>query len=119
MIELNAGAGTVVAADVRTAFASVDESLLNQARMTVSVLEATQGADIPAGQKQKLLRSLSDSMAAMVEGRSSICAALGEMLKIKQHSNLSPVSYGCPIGWEDLKASAAPAAMPVVEKTLA
>ncbi|GAA4024858.1 hypothetical protein GCM10022280_27180 [Sphingomonas swuensis] len=119
MIELKPGAGMVVVADVRSAFASVDDALLSQARMIVSVLEATQNANIPAGQSQRLLRSMTDGMSSTVEGRAKICSALGEMLEIKKNSNLAPVGYGCPVGWEDLKASAEPVERKAPAKTLA
>lgn len=106
MIELKPGAGLVVTGDVRNAFASVDDALLNNARMYVSVLEAAQGANIPVQQTQKLLASLTRGMALVVDGRAEIVGALKEMIAIKDRSNLAPVSYGCPVGWEELKAAA-------------
>lgn len=106
MIELKTGAGLVVAGDVRNAFAAVDDALLNQARMYVSILEATKNANIPAGQTQRLLKSLTGSISQVVDGRAQAVDALKQMIDIKEHSNLAPVSYGCPIGWDDLKACA-------------
>ena len=100
MIELKNGAGIVVAGDVQNAFSAVDDALLNTARMCASVIEATQGANIPAQQTQRLLRSITASMTAVVDGRDEIVTALKQMIAIKDHSNLAPVSYGCPVGWE-------------------
>jgi len=99
MIELKEGAGLVVAGEIRNAFSAVDDALLNSARMCVSVIEATQGANIPAQQTQVLLQSITASMTAVVDGRDNIVSALKQMLAIKEHSNLAPVSYGCPDGW--------------------
>lgn len=99
MIELKTGAGLVVAGDVRNAFDAVDDALLNSARMCVSVLEATKGTNIPAQQTQQLLRSITASMTAVVDGRDQIVTALKQMIAIKGHSNLAPVNYGCPDGW--------------------
>lgn len=100
MIDLKPGAGLVVAGDVQNAFASVDDAILNGARMCVSVIEATQGANVPAVQTQKLLRSITNGLSQVVSGREEIVEALKQMIAIKDHSNLAPVSYGCPIGWE-------------------
>ena len=99
MIELKQGAGLVVAGEIRNAFSAVDDALLNSARMCVSVIEATQGANIPAQQTQRLLRSITASMTAVVDGRDEIVTALKQMLEIKGQSNLAPVDYGCPDGW--------------------
>ena len=106
VIELKAGAGLVVAGDIRNAFSAVDDALLNSARMCVSVIEATQGANIPAQQTQQLLRSITASMAAVVDGRDEIVTALKHMIAIKDHSNLAPVNYGCPAGWVTGKVAA-------------
>ncbi len=99
MIELKPGAGLVVAGEIRNAFNAVDDALLNSARMCVSVIEATQGTNIPALQTQQLLRSITASMTAVVDGRDEIVTALKQMLAIKGQSNLAPVNYGCPDGW--------------------
>ncbi|WP_300973146.1 hypothetical protein [Sphingomonas sp. LHG3406-1] len=100
MIELKPGAGLVVAGDVRSAFDTVDDALLNGARMVVSVLEATQSANMPAAQKQRLLNNLTAGINGVLDGRGHLVSALKDMLEIKAQSNLAPVSYGCPEGWK-------------------
>jgi hypothetical protein len=105
MIELKQGAGLVVAGDVQNAFSAVDDAILNSARMCVSVIEATQGANVPAQQTQILLRAITAGMSAVVEGRAEIVNALKQMISIKDQSNLAPVSYGCPDGWSTSAAS--------------
>lgn len=89
----------MVAGEIRNAFNAVDDALLNSARMCVSVIEATQGTNIPAQQTQQLLQSITASMTAVVNGRDEIVTALKQMLVIKGQSNLAPVDYGCPDGW--------------------
>jgi hypothetical protein len=108
MIELKNGAGLVVAADVQNAFATLDDALLSEARMMVSVLEATEKASICAGQKQRLLSSLGAGMAATLDGRGHVVSALKELLDIKSQSNLAPVNYGCPGGWVTAEGETAP-----------
>jgi hypothetical protein len=117
MIELKQGAGLVVAGEIRNAFSAVDDALLNSARMCVSVIEATQGANIPAQQTQQLLKSITASMSAVVEGRDEIVTALKQMLAIKSQSNLAPVNYGCPDGW--VTGSSTPATVPLGEQVSA
>lgn len=102
MVELKHGAGLVVAGEIKDTFKSVDEAILSGARMCASVIEATQGTDIPAVQTQKLLRSITDGLSRVVDGRSEMVDALRQMIAIKDHSSLAPISYGCPIGWEEL-----------------
>ena len=102
MAEISKGAGVVVAEDVRATVAAFDGALLNGARMCVSVLEATQGAGVPVAQTQKLLRSISTGLSAVVDGRGEIVAAVRQMTVIKSRSNLAEVSYGCPDGWDSV-----------------
>ncbi len=71
--------------------------------MCVSVLEASQGTNIPAQQTQHLLRSITSGMSAVVDGRDQILTALKHLLVIKDQSNLAPVNFGCPDGWETAK----------------
>jgi len=99
MIELKEGAGLVVVGDVRNAVAAVDEALLNGARLCASVIEASQGANIPVQQSQVLLQAISQGMNRVVEGRSEFVIAIKQMAAIKGQSNLAPVDYGCPDGW--------------------
>lgn len=111
MIELSRGAGQVVAADVRTTVAAFDGALLSGARMCVSVLEATQGANVPIAQTQRLLKSISSGMQSVVDGREEIVRAVRSMTAIQGRSNLAEESYGCPDGWEQLAAGSPEVAM--------
>lgn len=99
MIELQQGAGLVVAGEVQDTLAAVDGAILSSARMCASVIEASKGANIPAAETQKLLQSITASMSTVVEGRAEMVTALKQMIAIKDRSNLAPVSYGCPDGW--------------------
>lgn len=107
MIELKPGAGLVVAGDVRNTFAAFDDALLNGARMCMSVIEATQGTNVPVGQSQLLLRAITNGLNSVVEGRAEIVGALKQMIAIKDQSNLAAVSYGCPDGWDALTTATA------------
>jgi hypothetical protein len=86
---------------------SVDDALLSGARMCVSVLEAAHGSKVPAAQSQKVLRSITAGLNAVVEGRGEIVSAVRQLSAIKSRSNFAPEAYGCPEGWEDLKTTSA------------
>lgn len=105
MIELKEGAGLVVAGDVQSTVAAVDDALLQSARMCASVIEATRGARIPVQETQQLLRAISQSLNLVLDGRGELVTAIRQMNNIKGHSNLAPVNYGCPDGWNTAIAS--------------
>ncbi|WP_070153094.1 hypothetical protein [Sphingobium phenoxybenzoativorans] len=88
-------AGHTVAADVRNVFSGIDGALLNTARLTVSLLEASEGADLSAAKGQKVLESVAAGFNKVVEGRKEIMTAHRALTVIKGESNLSVVDYGC------------------------
>ena len=99
MINFQEGAGTVVAADVQGTVASVDDALLNGARMWVSVLEAFKGAKVLAAQSQKLFETLTAGLTSVVTGRKDMVAVIRQLTVIQGQSNLAVEAYGCPEGW--------------------
>ena len=106
MLNFRPGAGAVVAADTKNTVAAVDDALLNSVRMYASIIEAAQGSNLPAAQSQRVLKSMTSGLAAVVEGRGEIVSAIRQMTVIKGRSNFAPVDFGCPEGWDDLSASA-------------
>lgn len=110
MLNFRAGAGAVVAADTKNAVAAVDDALLNSARLIASVIEATQGSNLPVSESQKLLSSMTCGLQAVLDGRGNMVSAIRQMTNIKGRSNFAPVDFGCPGGWEaaaSLNATAA------------
>lgn len=99
MIILREGAGLVVAHDVQTTIAAVDDALLTSARMCASVIEAMHGSNLPVAQSQQLLTAVTSGMASVLDGRAQMVEAIRRMHAIKGRSNLAPVDYGCPDGW--------------------
>lgn len=96
MIEFRHGGGAVVAADARSAMTSVDEALLNGARMCASFLEASQGSSLPASHSQRVIRSITAGMNSVVEARASMVTAIRELRVIQGRSNFAEEAYGCP-----------------------
>jgi hypothetical protein len=100
MLNFRPGGGAIVAADTKNAVAAVDDALLNGVRMYASIIEATQGSNLPVAQSQKLLKSLTAGLQSVVEGRGEFVAAIRQMAVIKSASNFAPENFGCPEGWE-------------------
>jgi hypothetical protein len=106
MLNFRPGAGAIVAADSQNTVAAVDDALLNGVRMCASIIEATQGSNLPATQSQKLLRSMTAGLQSVVEGRGEIVATIRQLAAIKCQSNFAPEDFGCPEGWEPTGAAA-------------
>jgi hypothetical protein len=104
MLNFRPGAGPVVATDTKNAVAAVDDALLNSARLIASVIEATQGSNLPVVESQKLLSSMTSGLQAVLNGRGDIVAAIRQMTHIKGRSNFAPLDYGCPGGWDAVSA---------------
>lgn len=102
MLKFRPGAGAIVAADSQNTLAAVDDALLTGVKMYASVIEATQGSNLPAAQSQELLVSLTGGIQSVVQGRGEIVSAVRHMAAIKARSNFAPENFGCPAGWEEL-----------------
>jgi hypothetical protein len=110
MLTFRPGAGPVVAADTKNAVAAVDDALLNSARLFASIIEATQGSNLPVTESQKLLASMTSGLKAVLDGRGDMVAAIRQMTDIKGRSNFAPLDFGCPGGWnESASAEVTPA----------
>ncbi len=105
MLEFRPGAGAVVAADTRNTVAAVDDALLNSMRMCASIIEATQGSNLPAAQSQKLLSSMTSGLSQFVAGRGDIVTTIRHLTAIKGRSNFAPENFGCPLGWPEMEAA--------------
>ncbi|HEX8653648.1 MAG TPA: hypothetical protein VF693_00285 [Allosphingosinicella sp.] len=105
MLNFRPGAGPVVAADTKNAVAAVDDALLNSARLIASIIEATQGSNLPVGESQKLLVSMSSGLQAVLNGRGDMVAAIRQMTDIKGRSNFAPLDFGCPVGWLEMASA--------------
>jgi hypothetical protein len=106
MLTFRAGAGPVVATDTRNAVAAVDDALLNSARLIASVIEATQGSNLPVVESQKLLAAMTSGLQAVLDGRGNMVSAIRQMTDIKGRSNFAPLDLGCPAGWYDTPSAA-------------
>jgi hypothetical protein len=105
MFNFRPGAGAVVAADSKNTVAAMDDALLTSVRMCASIIEATQGSDLPAAQSQKLLASMTAGLSSVVSGRGDIVATIRHLAAIKGQSNFAPEDFGCPEGWTTMSVA--------------
>ncbi|HEX8642890.1 MAG TPA: hypothetical protein VF702_03140 [Allosphingosinicella sp.] len=101
MLNFRPGAGPVVATDTKNAVAAVDDALLNSARLMASIIEATQGSNLPISESQKLLAEMASGLQSVLDGRGNMVSAIRQMTVIKGRSNFAPLDVGCPDGWYD------------------
>ncbi|WP_066479416.1 MULTISPECIES: hypothetical protein [unclassified Sphingomonas] len=99
MLEFRPGAGAVVAADTKNAVAAVDDALLQSARLCASIIEASQGSNLPISRSQKLYKSMAQGLNRVVEGRGDLVDTIRELTLIKEDSNFASANFGCPDGW--------------------
>lgn len=109
MLNFRPGAGPVVAADTKNAVAAVDDALLNSARLIASVIEATQGSNLPVGESQQLFSEMTSSLQSVLDGRGTMVSAIRRMTDMKGRSNFAPLDFGCPGGTPTATLTAMPA----------
>ena len=107
MLQFPEAAALVVAGDTRTTVTSIDRALLESARLTASILEASEGSGLPHSRKQKLLEGLSSGMNAIVASRAELGRVIAHLTAIKGVSNLRETADGCPDDWDKLLQSTA------------
>ena len=76
-------------------FNGLDNSLLDVARLSMSVLETKAGSTMPPATFQRVLDSMVSGMTKIVDGRKSMVAMHRHLVTIKGQSNLAEVDYGC------------------------
>lgn len=96
MFEVTTNATRVVADDAQIAIKGFDEALLNSARLSISVLEATGNSTVPARETQLVLRAVHNSTGHMLDARSDMIRAVAQLTSIKQRSTQAPMALGCP-----------------------
>jgi len=94
-MQVSEASGRVVAADIETAFNSVDLAILDVARLTTTVMEAKSDTVIAPARFQGVVDSMSASLAKIVEGRKAMVSAHRRLSSFKGQSNLAEVNFGC------------------------
>lgn len=100
MFQLHEKSALAVAASSRAAVMDLDTAYVKQLRLAADAVETIQGAGIPAGQSQRLMRSFQSGFGKLVEGRSELVSAIGQLQVMQKHSNIAEVDLGCNGPWE-------------------
>lgn len=105
MLNLDPVKTQAVADQNKTAFASVDNALADAARLTSAFLAAAHDSGLTASESQRIIRSLHESAAKMIDGRSDMIRATAMLTRCLEHSHIPVTAVGCPVGLEVEKAT--------------
>lgn len=95
MYNFHEGAAHVIAADMRSTFASMDTALATGARMLGNMVETAQMARLNATESQRIYAEMASGLANVVQGRADIVEAMKRLTVLKRNSNLETVDVGC------------------------
>jgi hypothetical protein len=90
--------GAVVAADSKDAVCALDQAIISELRLCMSIVEGATTSGLPINWTQKLLQSMSSGIASVVAGRAEMTQTVRYLTAMQRDSNLHAVSYGCPNG---------------------
>lgn len=98
MPKFTQAAGQTVASDIRSTFDSLDRAVYDAARLATDFIDACVGSELPPARSQRVLKSLADGIAKVVDGRADMIQAQRTLVSIKTGSNLDVYDFGC---WMD------------------
>jgi len=98
MPKFTQAAGQTVASDIRSTFDSLDRAVYDAARLATDFIDACTGSELPPARSQRVLKSLADGIAKVVDGRADMVQAQRTLVSIKTGSNLDVYDFGC---WMD------------------
>lgn len=99
MFKLQESSARAVAARSRTAMIDVDSAYVAQLRFAAGAIEAIQGAGLPVGQSQKLMRTIQQATGKLVDGRGDLVSVMAQLLVIQKNSNIAETDLGCTTPW--------------------
>ncbi|MBO9671458.1 MAG: hypothetical protein J7485_13180 [Sphingobium sp.] len=88
--------GMVIADDLKASIKAIDDALLQESRLTGSLLEASGQIGLPITHSQKLLEGMARGFEKLVSGRADMLSVVRQVNTIRSQSNLSVVGFGCP-----------------------
>jgi len=99
MLKIEQTTGMVIAEDLRASIKAIDNALIQETRLTGSLLEASMQIGLSTAHSQKLLEGMSRGFEHLVAGRADMLAVVRQVNTIKGQSSLDVVDYGCPGGF--------------------
>ena len=98
MLKIEQTTGMVIADDLKASIKAIDDALLQETRLTSSLIEAGAQIGLPISHSQKLLEGMARGFEKLVAGRADMLAVVRQVNTIRSQSNLSVVGFGCPGG---------------------
>jgi hypothetical protein len=102
MLKIEHTTGMVIADDLKASIKAIDDALLQETRLTSSLIEAGGQIGLPIAHSQKLLEGMARGFEKLVAGRADMLAVVRQVNTIRSQSNLKVVGFGCPGGDENL-----------------
>lgn len=96
MLKIEQTTGMVIADDLKASIKAIDEALLQESRLTGSLLEASGQIGLPITHSQKLLEGMARGFEKLVSGRADMLSVVRQVNSIRSQSNLQVVGFGCP-----------------------
>ena len=100
MLKIERSTGMVIAEDLRASIKAIDNALMQETRLTGSLLEASQQIGLPIAHSQKLLEGMARGFEKLVSGRADMLAVVRQVNTIKGQSTQHVVDYGCAGGFD-------------------
>lgn len=104
MLKIEHTTGMVIAEDLRASIKAIDSALMQETRLTGSLLEASEQIGLPVAHSQKLLEGMARGFERLVAGRADMLSVVRQVNTIRGQSNLSVTDFGCPGGMEGISA---------------
>lgn len=98
MLKIEQTTGMVIAEDLKASIKAIDHALLQETRLTGSLIEAGDQIGLPIAHSQKLLEGMARGFEHLVAGRADMLAVVRQVNTIRGQSNLEVVDFGCPGG---------------------
>ncbi len=96
MLKIEYSTGMVIAEDLKASIKAIDDALMQETRLTGSLLEASQQIGLPITHSQKLLEGMARGFERLVAGRADMLSVVRQVNTIRGQSNLEVTDFGCP-----------------------
>lgn len=98
MAQYNPMTARRIVTEINRTQAAFDSTLKRMAQLTLTMLEASGEAKLPAMASQAALEKMSSGLSQIVAGRGDFVVAHHTMVQMKKSSNLRQVEIGCTPG---------------------
>jgi hypothetical protein len=98
MLKIELATGMVISEDLKASIKAIDSALLQETRLTSSLIEASDQIGLPINHSQKLLEGMARGFEKLVSSRSDMLAVVRQVNAIRAQSTLEVVDLGCPVG---------------------